>query len=236
MSRHSWRWMLCALVTAAVLSGCVVSQTRNGSYQFGFIDPGTSVAEFQTANGKARLRRHMDGTWGVRFPDTLSVYRMGRHDQVSLVRTLTVGGTTAALFERRNRQCVDFELLTITRGNVARNLIQPGCGQPVSVNVENDQLVLRTVEQRPMVWAWSPEGLKRGRLQAPPQAPASRTASPAPRRSTPAPPVQPRPRPSAPSPRPTSPPARVSDAVAIPSGSIDVVKLPPTRVTLEKGD
>ncbi|MEK0265377.1 hypothetical protein QT383_02950 [Stenotrophomonas rhizophila] len=152
------------------------------------------------------------------------------------MRTLTVGGTTAALFERRNRQCVDFELLTITRGNVARNLIQPGCGQPVSVNVENDQLVLRTVEQRPMVWAWSPEGLKRGRLQAPPSGARTPYRQPGAAAVHPAPPVQPRPRPSAPSPRPTSPPARVSDAVAIPSGSIDVVKLPPTRVTLEKGD
>ncbi|MGH8463072.1 MAG: hypothetical protein ACRER5_02930 [Pseudomonas sp.] len=232
--------MLLAAALLPALTGCVVSQTRSGEYQFGFIDPGTTVAQFDSANGAVRLRRHLDGTYGLRFSDKLTVYKMGAYDNIRLMQTHTVGGQTAALFERRRRDCVDYELLTITNGNVDKYSIRPGCDSGVEVGVAGERMIIREdTDGLARFWIWGTGGVERGR-----ERPTARTRSnnygplnPAPRAPAPRAPA---PRASA---RVTSPttgmpaprraPARASTrAIIMPTGSVETDVIQPTRVVL----
>lgn len=229
----SWKWLLAGLLVAPVLAGCVVSQTRSGQINFGFMDPGTTVAQFQSANGAVRLRKHFDGTWGLRFSDKLTVYKIGKADDIRLLSEHTVGGKTAALLQRRRGNCTDYELLTITDGAVGRNAIQPGCQTPIEHGVVDGKLVVReAVGERPRFWVWSNQGLQRGREASRPRQAAKPAPRPAPKqpetRTTPAAPA--RPTAARPAPRAAAPAPRV----VLPSGSIQTETVAPTRVVLER--
>lgn len=226
--------LLIAATLVPALTGCVVSQTRGGQYQFGFIDPGTTVAHFHSSNGAVRLRRHLDGTWGLRFSDKLTVYKMGAFDGIRLMETNTVGGQTAALFERRRNGCVDYELLTITDGNVDKYPIRPGCNSKVEAGLAGDRMVIREDVIGPArFWIWSPLGVERGR-----ERPAATTrpggyrpigATPPPRPSTARVSHPPS---AAPVRAPQRPPEAPVTPITVPAGAIETEVIQPTRVVL----
>lgn len=228
------RWMAAGLAASALLTGCVVTQNRSGEYSFGFIEPGATVAQFQSANGATRLRRHhLDGNWSLRFSDKLTVYNMGAFDNVRVVSTHTTGNRTAVLLERTRRGCTDHELLTIANNRVDRNAIRTGCNTPLQAAVIDDRMVIReTSGQRPQFWIWGTDGVRRGREPAPQRAAARPAPAPAP-----APVAAPRPGPSSsPAPRPqVAQRPQPAPAVVMPSGSIETEVLTPTRVVLEHG-
>ena len=225
------------LVVAALLTGCVVTQSRDGRYQFGFVDPGHTVAEFPSAGGPSRLRRHLDGTYGLYFPQQLSQYRIGKYDDIKLVAHHTDGGKTAALVERRRGSCVDYELITITRDRVGKNAIRTGCQGRLDAAVVDGTLVMRErVDERARLWMWSHDGIRTAREPAPQrvaapsprpsQAPAPRTAS------TPAPRSTPR---AASAPAATPPRAAPAPIRLPPAGSISREAEQPVTVVLDRG-
>lgn len=224
------------LVIASLLTGCVVTQSRDGRYQVGFIDPGHTVAEFQSAGGPSRLRRHLDGTYGLYFPQQLSQYRIGKYDAISLVAHHTDGDRTAALLERQRGNCTDYELITITRNQVGKHSIRPGCQSRLDAAVVEGKLVMRErVDERARLWVWSQDGLRNGREPAPQRVAApSPRPSQAPARRTTASTAAPRP-----SPRPTSTPtANTSPAPSPirlpPAGSISRDAEQPVTVILDR--
>lgn len=244
--------LLVAVLAAALLQGCVVSQTKSGEVSFGFIDPGTTVAEFNSANGKTRLRRHLDGSYGLRFSEKLTQYNMGSFDDVRVAARHDAGGRTAVLLERRRRGCTDYELITITSGQVGRNSIGSGCSMRVESAVIDGQLVMReAIDDRARFWIWSAGGLATGREEAAPP-PVRERSRPATAKTPP-----PKPRPAAPAassakpaaakkPQGTAarkPAATASRAsattpasrVTLPSGSIRTTPVEPVRVVLQKG-
>lgn len=183
------RLIASCVLAACLLSGCVVTQTRDGNYNFGFVDVGQTTAEFPSASGPARVRRHMDGTYGLYFPSRMSQYRMGQFDHVTLVAHHSDGDRTAALLERRRGTCVSYELVTITANQVGRNPISTGCQTRLDAGVVDGRLVMRErVESSARLWVWSRDGMRSGREAPVPVAttppPASRMS---PRASTPAP-------------------------------------------------
>jgi len=162
--RSSFRLLLAAALVLPVATGCVVTQTRSG-YQLGFIDPGTTLQQFSSANGHVRLRRSIEGEYSLRFSDKLTVYKMGRHNSVRLIQTHHVPGKTAALLEvYGTNNCRSYELLTITSGNVDRHRINPGCAIELEAGSDGDRLVVREVsDELRRYWVWSPTGVVRGR-------------------------------------------------------------------------
>lgn len=227
------RLLLAALVPA--LAACTVSQTRSGQYQLGFIEVGATVAQFQTANGAARIRKHTDGTWSLRFSDKLTQYRMGRFDDVRMIQSRQTPGKTAALLEFRQDGCTFYELLTITNNNVDRHTLRPGCNARVEVGIEGDRMIVReAVDGLARFWIWSPTGVVHGRerpaaraiVTAPPPAQAPR---PVPRQHAPQPRQTPQSRKPAPSATPASARSRV---VVMPTGSVPTDPIQPTRVVL----
>lgn len=245
--------ILAAIVAAALLQGCVVSQSKDG-VSFGFIDPGMTVAEFDSANGKTRLRRHLDGSYGLRFSERLTQYNMGSYDDVRVVARHDTGGRTGVLFERRRSNCTDYELVTITPGQVGRNSIGAGCNVPVEAAVIDGVLVMREArDERARFWVWSANGLTTGReAAAPPPArerPRAATTTkpkpqaPKPRGTQPAKPAvaqksrTPKHRPTAAAATPASRTSSSSTAsrITLPSGSIQTTPVEPVRVVLQKG-
>lgn len=234
------RRLCAALLVAAALSGCVVTQTRDGQYQFGIVELGHTVAEFQSTGGPTRLRRHVDGSYGLYFPRQLSQYRIGKYDSISLVAQHTDGDRTAALLERTRGNCVDYELVTITRDKVGRNSIRSGCQSRLDAAVVDGKLVMRErVDERARLWVWSQDGIRTGREAAPkPVAAPSRPAPAAPRRTTasqPAPARQSTPARAAAAPRSTARPAAPAEIRLPPAGSISREAEQPVTVVLERG-
>lgn len=234
------------VLAACLLSGCVVTQTRDGNYNFGFVDLGQTTAEFPSASGPARLRRHADGTYGLYFPSRMSQYRMGRFDHVTLVAHHSDGDRTAALLERRQGNCVNYELVTITANQVGRNPISTSCQTRLDAGVVEGRLVMRErVDSRARLWVWSRDGVRSGReapvpvpVTAPPP-PASRTAQ---RAATPAPARQTASAPAAPSRQvATSTPARSATSERSPpqlqlppAGSISRTPEPMVTIVLDR--
>lgn len=230
---------LATLLIAALLTGCVVTQSRDGRYQFGFVEPGQTVAEFPSAGGPSRLRRHFDGTYGLYFPQQLSQYRIGKYDDIQLVAHHTDGGKTAALVERRRGNCVDYELITITRDRVGKNAIRSGCQSRLDAAVVDGKLVMRErVDARARLWVWSHDGIRTARepapqrvatpAQRPSQSPSQRTA-----RSAPAP--APRPSTRAASAPAAAPPRAAPAAIRLPpAGSISREAEQPVTVILDR--
>ena len=178
--------LLTTLLVTALLTGCVVTQTRDGRYQFGFVEPGHTVAEFPSTGGPSRLRRHLDGTYGLYFPQHLSQYRIGKYDAINLVAHHTDRDKTAALVERRRGNCVNYELITITGDQVGRNNIRSGCQSRLDAAVVDGKLVMRErVDERARLWVWSHDGLRTAREAAPQRvvAPPPRSSQAAPRRT-----------------------------------------------------
>lgn len=227
-----------------VLGGCVVTQSRNGDFNFGFIEPGTTVAQFQTANGATRLRRHHDGKWSLRFSDKLTVYNMGAYDDVQVVKTHTTGGRSGVLLQRRRNGCTDYELLTVAGGNqVGRNAIHTGCGTRLQAAVVDDRLLVREqVDERAQFWIWGPDGVRYGREPAPQRASArpatpTRQAAPASRQAaSPARAGSSANAGRASAARTPARPAPATPALRMPSGTVQTDVLTPTRVVLEKGN
>lgn len=234
--------LLVPLLAAAVLTGCVVTQTRDGQYQFGIVELGQTVAEFQSAGGPTRLRRHVDGSYGLYFPRQFSQYRIGKYDSISLVAQHTDGDKTAALLERTRGSCVDYELVTITRDQVGKNSIRSGCQSRLDAAVVDGKLVMRErVDDRARLWMWSQDGIRTGREPAPqPIAAPSRPTPAAPRRTAvphPAPARQPPPARAA-APTRTSASSRPAAPAEIrlpPAGSISREAEQPVTVVLERG-
>ena len=253
--------LIVPLLAALLSTGCVVSQTRSG-VSFGFMDPGTTIAEFQSANGKARLRRHLDGGFSLRFPDKLSQYQMGSFDDVRLVTRHEAGGRTAVLFERRRGDCIDYELVTIANDEVGRNDIGSGCNRPLDAGVVDGLLVIREVTDSPArFWIWSAAGLSTGResriatprnesvdrrrsTQAPSR-PSSKGV-PSPARTSTATPTKSRnsgvPKRTASTPASRSPQTSARPAsratgsrITLPSGSLRTEVVKPVKVVLERG-
>lgn len=238
------RWLLAAALVPA-LAACTVSQTRSGQIQVGVIDFGSTVAQFQTANGSARIRKHVDGTWGLRFSDKLNQYKMGRFDDVRLIESHQAPGKTAALLEfRQHNGCTFYELLTITNNNVDRHTLRPGCNVGVEVGLQGDRMIVReAVEGLARFWIWSPNGVVHGREKpaartiatVPPPAQAPR---PAPRQQAPQPrtAAQARPVAQARKPAPAAAPAPARNrTVVMPTGSIRTDPIQPTTVVLVRG-
>lgn len=233
--KGKFNWLLTAALVSA-LAGCTVTQTRSGQFQVGFIELGTTTARFASANGATRIRKHVDGTWGLRFSDKLTAYNIGKFDDVRLVQTHSTPGKTAALLELRKGGCVDYELLTITNNNVDRHSIRPGgCNLGVEVGIEGDRMVMReATDGLAQFWIWSPSGVVRGR-----ERPASRTVSTPPPVQAPRTAQRPQSTPSArpraqasgraPTPRPAPTGTR---AVIMPTGPVQTDPIQPTRVVL----
>ncbi len=236
------RWLLAAALVPA-LAACTMSQTRNG-VDFGWLEPGITVEQFKTANGSARIRKHLDGTWGLYFGNKLAQYKMGRFANVRLIESHEAPGKTAALLEfRQNDGCTSYELLTITNNNVGRHTLRPGCNVGVEVGLQGDQMIVReAVEGLARFWIWSPQGVVQGREKpaartiatVPPPAqaprPAARQQVPQPRTAAPARTVaQPR------KPAPAAAPAPTRNrTVVLPTGPIRTDPIQPTTVILDR--
>lgn len=63
--------LLVAPLARPSLQGCVVSQSAS---TVSYIGPGKTVAEFDSPNGNSRLRRHLDGSFGLRLSDQRTQY------------------------------------------------------------------------------------------------------------------------------------------------------------------
>lgn len=156
--------LLVGVSALLALTGCVVHQTRSGDFQFGFIEPGSTISQFQSANGLVRVRRHFDGNHSIRFSDRLTVYNLPRANSWRVVEVLNVPGKTAVLLQGQKNNCSDYELLTITNGNVEKSSIGGCARQPMDVSIRGDQLVVSEPDlgnNLRTYWVWSPTGIKR---------------------------------------------------------------------------
>ena len=146
------------------LTGCVVHQTRSGQFEFGFIEPGATISQFQSANGLVRFRRHFDGAYSLRFSDKLTVYNLPRANSWRVVEVLNVPGKTAVLLESQRRNCRDYEMLTITNGHVEKHGLGGCTTQMRDVSIRGDQLIVSEPDlgnNLRTYWVWSPRGVKR---------------------------------------------------------------------------
>lgn len=231
LMKRKLNWLLSAALVPA-LAACSFSQTRDGRYVVTPIPVGSTAAQFNSANGATRIRKHIDGTWGLRFSDKLTNYNMGRFDNVRLVQTHNTPGNTAALLEFHQRGCTFYELLTITNGNVDRHTLRPGCDVRVEVGLDGDRMIVReATDGLARFWIWSPTGVVQGR-----ERPAARAIATVP---SPAQTPRPAPRQRAPQPRqaaqarkPAAPAPARSRVVVMPTGPVATDPIQPTRVVL----
>lgn len=241
--RSRFKLLFAAALLLPIATGCVVTQTRSG-YQLGFIDPGTTLQQFPSANGHVRIRRSLEGEYSLRFSDKLTVYRMGRYNSVRLVQTQHVPGKTAALLEfHGTNNCRSYELLTITSGHVDSHRINLGCQTELEAGADGDRMVIREVsDDLRRYWVWSSTGVVGARETwddrpeiAHPSNPHHRqrlreqeTAARQARRSAQAPPAT----------RTASRPGASRQAVPrstpikVPTGSIEAEVITPTRIIL----